>query len=98
MWQCLKDYNIHGLLRARKERMNGIDTVLQALAKRPETNRPRLRIFKNCTNLIRELGTYAWAEMDEKGVSDHSCDTLRYGLHTKYHGAWRTGSYLKGAR
>lgn len=92
-----RDYNIHGLVRAHKERMNGIDTVLQALAKRPETNRPRLFIFRNCKNLIRELGTYAWAHMDEKGVSDHGVDTLRYFLHSKYHGAWRSGSYLKRA-
>jgi PBSX family phage terminase large subunit len=93
-----RDYNITGLRRARKERMNGIDTVMQALAMRPETGRPRLRIFRNCVNLIRELGTYAWTQINEKGVSDHSVDCLRYLCHSKYHGRWRSGSYLKGGK
>lgn len=93
-----RDYNIHGLIRARKEINNGIDTVLQALAKRPETNRPRLHIYRNCRNLIRELGTYAWTMIGGKDVSEHTLDALRYGLHSKFHGAWRSGSYLKGVR
>ncbi len=90
-----RDYNITGLRSARKERMNGIDTVMQVMGKRPETNKPRLRIWHNCKNLIRTLGTYAWAQMDVKGVDDHCADTIRYGLHSKYHGRWKTGSYLK---
>ncbi len=44
----------------------------------------KLKIFKNCPNLIRELKAYRWAEGDKpKKVDDHALDELRYYLMTK---------------
>lgn len=52
----------------------------------------QLRIHESCTDLIRELQSYAWdSEKSEKEgkdivlkVDDHSCDALRYGLYTYF--------------
>lgn len=52
----------------------------------------QLRVHESCTDLIRELQSYAWdSEKSEKEgkdivlkVDDHSCDALRYGLFTHY--------------
>lgn len=50
---------------------------------------PKLFIASRCENLIRELPTYAW-EKDKAGNltgrtvdgNDHTCDALRYAVHT----------------
>lgn len=58
----------------------------------PFTNQPispRLFIGSNCTNLVREIATYAWGK-DKSGNltgkpqdgNDHACDALRYAIHT----------------
>ncbi len=45
---------------------------------------PRLYIFANCVNMIREFKGYFWGEGDvPRKVSDHSLDELRYLLMTK---------------
>ena len=44
----------------------------------------KLFIFKNCTNLIRELKSYWWSKGDNpKKVDDHALDALRYYIMTK---------------
>lgn len=52
----------------------------------------RLRVHSSCTGLINELPGYSWDDTAaEKGedkpvkVDDHSCDAMRYGLHSS---AW----------
>ncbi|MBQ6921996.1 MAG: hypothetical protein IJQ66_02800, partial [Clostridia bacterium] len=40
--------------------------------------------FRNCTNLIREIKGYFWAENDRpKKFDDHALDELRYYLNSK---------------
>ena len=49
-----------------------------------ENGKPRLYIFENCVNLIRELKGYFWGEGDvPKKRDDHALDELRYYLMTK---------------
>lgn len=44
----------------------------------------RIKIFSNCTNLIRELKTYWWGKGDKPiKKDDHALDALRYYLCTK---------------
>jgi hypothetical protein len=46
--------------------------------------KPKLYIFKNCVNLIREIKSYRWGEGDvPKKADDHALDELRYYLMTK---------------
>ena len=48
----------------------------------------KLFVFRNCTNLIRELRTYWWGD-NEKPVKkdDHCIDALRYFVSTSYQNA-----------
>lgn len=69
--------------------LDGIRTVSSLLA------RDRLKVHASCTGLINEIPGYAWDDKAaEKGedkpikVDDHSCDGLRYGIHTTQ-AAWR---------
>lgn len=69
----------------------GIDAVKDRLRIRGD-NRPRLKIFRSCTNLLRELPAYTWDPQRKDEVplkkDDHACDALRYlctGL-LEYHG------------
>lgn len=65
--------------------INGINTVAKFLSER------KLVILKECDNTIREMQGYMW---DPKKVkvgrdeplkeSDHTCDALRYALHTHF--------------
>ncbi len=60
----------------------GISRVKQYL--HGQNGVPKLYIFPNCVNLIRELKSYRWGEGDTpKKVDDHSLDELRYYLMTK---------------
>lgn len=64
----------------------GIGKVSELLKPNPQTGRPRIYIFKNCVNLIREFESYRWkdfreglnaVEVPEKS-DDHGPDALRY--------------------
>jgi PBSX family phage terminase large subunit len=66
--------------------LDGIRTVSSLFAL------DRLRIHKSCEGLLSELPGYSWDdEAAQRGedkpvkVDDHSCDALRYGLHSS---AW----------
>ena len=70
--------------RVNKDIFSGIERVKQYLNKRDFT--PKLYIFKNCVNLIREFKSYWWGDGDNpKKYDDHSLDELRYYLMTKPH-------------
>lgn len=63
-----------------KDIFSGIARVKEYLKARPQ----RIFIFKNCTNLIRELKSYWWSKGDNpKKVDDHTLDALRYYIMTK---------------
>ena len=60
-----------------KDIFTGIQRVKQYLTK--ESGVPKLFIFKNCVNLIREIKSYRWGEGDvPKKYDDHALDELRY--------------------
>ena len=65
-----------------KDVFAGISRVKQALA--DGTGKPRLFIFKNCVNLIREFKGYWWGKDDlPRKADDHALDELRYYLMSK---------------
>lgn len=68
--------------KVNKDMFSGISTVKRYL-KNCE-GRAQLFIFKNCTNLIRELKSYWWGNEDNPiKRDDHSLDELRYYLMSK---------------
>jgi hypothetical protein len=65
-----------------KDMFAGIQRVKQYL--KVKEGKPRIYIFKNCVNLIRELKSYWWQEGDNpRKVDDHSLDELRYYIMKK---------------
>ena len=63
-----------------KDLYSGIQRVKSLFCQNP----PRIYIFKNCVNLIRELKSYWWGEDDRpKKVDDHCLDELRYFVMTR---------------
>ena len=65
-----------------KDMFSGIQRVKQYL--KVIDGKPKLYIFKNCVNLIREFKSYWWQEGDNpKKVDDHSLDELRYYVMKK---------------
>ena len=68
--------------RVDKDLFAGIARVKSYL--KGEHGRPKLYIFENCVNLIREIKGYFWGEGDvPKKRDDHALDELRYYLMTK---------------
>ena len=46
--------------------------------------KPKLFIFANCVNMIREIKSYWWGENDcPKKIDDHSMDELRYYISSR---------------
>lgn len=68
--------------KVNKDVFSGIERVKQYLNKDPI--KPKLYIFRNCVNLIRELKGYRWGNGDSPvKCDDHSVDALRYYVMTK---------------
>jgi len=66
--------------KVNKELFAGISTVKSFFAARP----PKIFIFKNCVNLIREIKTYRWGDSDAPvKKDDHALDELRYYIMSK---------------
>ena len=62
-----------------KDMYSGIQRLKSLFAQRP----PKIFIFKNCVNMIRELKSYWWGIDDRpKKTDDHSIDELRYFVMT----------------
>ncbi len=67
--------------KVNKDLFSGISNVKSYFATRP----PRIFIFANCVNLIRELKSYWWGEEDTpKKIDDHAVDELRYYIMSKH--------------
>ena len=76
------EYGIAVNPKVDKDLFSGIQRVKEYL--KVVDGKPKLYIFKNCVNLIRELKSYWWGEGDNpKKVDDHSLDELRYYLMKK---------------
>lgn len=74
---------------ANNEVLDGIRVTASMMAQK------KLKVHRDCTNLITQLQTYAWndkaakrGEEEPLKVNDHGPDSLRYGIHTKIP-AWR---------
>lgn len=68
--------------KVNKDMFSGISTVKRYL--KDGEGKAHLFIFKNCTNLIRELKSYWWGDEDLPIKSDDHClDELRYYLMSK---------------
>ena len=61
--------------------------INQLLKVSPKFGKPKLYIFKNCVNIIREFESYQWLENKQEGLNekdtplkanDHALDALRY--------------------
>ena len=63
-----------------KDLYSGIQRLKSLFEQRP----PRIYIFSNCVNLIREIKSYWWGRGDRpKKVDDHALDELRYFVMTQ---------------
>lgn len=78
-----------GVAPANNDVIGGIDRVRERLRLRGD-NRPRLKVFRRCRNLIREMGLYVKDDGRvgdfPKKENDHAPDALRYlcmGLHER---------------
>jgi phage terminase large subunit-like protein len=68
--------------KVNKDLFSGISVVKSYL--KNSLGVSKLFIFKNCTNLIREIKSYFWGEGDNPiKRDDHALDELRYYLMTK---------------
>jgi len=68
-----------------KDLFSGISRVKSYL--KGVNGKPRLYIFRNCTNLIREIKGYWWGNGDvPRKKDDHALDELRYFLMTRPEG------------
>lgn len=79
----------HGIARAQNDVVGGIRSVASLFGA------GLLRVHRSCTGLLEELPAYVWDEKAaEKGedkpvkANDHSCDALRYAVHSTAH-QWR---------
>tara|TARA_R100001530_G_scaffold5793_2_gene7064 strand:+ start:3789 stop:5378 length:1590 start_codon:yes stop_codon:yes gene_type:complete len=77
----------HKLRRADKNRIAGKIQLHEHLRSRQDSGRPRLQIFNNCTNLIRELQSIPMSKTNTEDVdthaSDHAYDALRYMIMSR---------------
>lgn len=66
--------------RVNKDLYSGIQRIKSLLCQNP----PRILIFRNCVNMIREIKGYWWGEGDRpRKVNDHALDELRYFVMTR---------------
>tara|TARA_R100000458_G_scaffold59413_1_gene69917 strand:- start:659 stop:2305 length:1647 start_codon:yes stop_codon:yes gene_type:complete len=77
----------HKLRRADKNRVAGKVQIHEYLRKNTETGRPRLQIFNNCVNLIKELQGIPISKTNPEDVdthsADHAYDALRYMIMSR---------------
>lgn len=72
-------------IAATKDVSNGLQKVAERLTVQGD-GKPRLYVFPNCTNVIREIEKYAWAQTKDGTkrkeepvkVDDHAMDAMRY--------------------
>lgn len=82
----LNDLGILCIPASKSDRNVGISRVGELF------NADKIKIFKNCVNLIRELQDYRWKDATDLSVNapeepvkrnDHACDALRYFIMTR---------------
>ena len=77
----------HKLRRADKNRIAGKTQIHEYLRQREGIGRPRLQIFSNCVNLIKELQGIPLSKTNPEDVdtkaADHAYDALRYMIMSR---------------
>lgn len=80
---------------ANKSVLTGIEKLRTLMMPNPKTGKPRLFVFSNCRNLIREMPAYKWPEAPGKDgkhtnpkelpvpYDDHAIDALRYAIYSE---------------
>ena len=76
------DLGISVNTKVNKDLFSGIQRVKSYL--KNAEGQPRLFIFKNCPNMIREIKGYFWSDNDVPvKKDDHSLDELRYYIQNR---------------
>ena len=73
--------------RSPRSRVAGKLELHKLLAKDPDTGQPKLKVFSNCTNLVRTLPMLPVDKNNPEDVvthaEDHAYDALRYGVMSR---------------
>lgn len=70
--------------KVNKDVLGGI-SIVKSYLKIQNNGKPRLYIFANCVNMIREIKTYYWGNNDSPTKrDDHAMDELRYYLSARH--------------
>ena len=91
--EIFERYGVTDLIPADKKRIPGWNVVHQYLRPNPETGQPRLKIFRNCYGMIKEIPMAMHDTRDNKNPEDvmdfwdgashiDALDELRYVLQT----------------
>lgn len=90
MFSLFDEYAEHGM--HMQSAQNDVTAGINRVAEYFKTG--KIKVFRNCTNLIRELERYHWSEEKEtsNGIlqprpfksNDHACDCLRYLVMSRF--------------
>jgi phage terminase large subunit-like protein len=78
--ELFREQGIDADCRVNKDMFSGVNRVKNLFAARP----PKIFIFKNCVNMIREIKGYFWGDSDlPVKKDDHAMDEFRYYVMSK---------------
>lgn len=86
------EHNVLADTGVEKDVWTGIQRVKQYLKLRPNPQtdvwprgKPKLFIFRNCVNMIREIKSYRWKPDDDRPIkaNDHAMDDLKYYIMSR---------------
>jgi len=85
-----------------RNRIQGKMEIHRRLADDPRTEEPRLRVFSNCSNTIKQLAAIPLSKTNSEDVDtkaeDHAYDALRYMLMTRMTGYAAIHQTLNGIK
>ena len=85
-----------------RNRIQGKMEIHRRLADDPRTNEPRLRVFSNCSNTVKQLAAIPLSKTNSEDVDtkaeDHAYDALRYMLMTRMTGYAAIHQTLNGIK
>ena len=85
-----------------RNRIQGKMEIHRRLADDPRTKEPRLRVFSNCTNTVKQLAAIPLSKTNSEDVDtkaeDHAYDALRYMLMTRMTGYAAIHQTLNGIK
>jgi len=85
-----------------RNRIQGKMEIHRRLADDPRTEEPRLRVFSNCSNTVKQLAAIPLSKTNSEDVDtkaeDHAYDALRYMLMTRMTGYAAIHQTLNGIK